>query len=90
MDLKPLTLSAGYPTQHAPESSLTRAVYFAGSEHEAAVYPRGDLEPGATIEGPAIIEQLDSTTVLWPGQRLDVDRHAQLILGPLQPGGAAS
>ena len=90
MDLKPLTLSAGYPTQHAPESRRTRAVYFAGSEHESAVYPRGDLEPGATIEGPAIIEQLDSTTVLWPGQRLDVDRHAQLVLGPLQFGGAAS
>ncbi len=32
-----------------------------------------DLPAGARIEGPAIIDQLDSTTVVPPGWRAEVD-----------------
>ena len=33
-----------------------------------------------TIVGPAVIEQLDSTTLLFPGDRATVDPHLNLIV----------
>lgn len=39
---------------------------------ETAVWRRADLVPGQTIEGPAIVTQRDSTTVVLSGQRLTV------------------
>jgi N-methylhydantoinase A len=46
-----------------------RDVYFEAEDGfvETPVYDRALLEPGMTISGPAIIEQLDSTTVVGPG-----------------------
>ena len=46
------------------------------------VYQRATLRPGHLIEGPAVVEQLDSTTLVWPGQSMRVDRYGQLVLGP--------
>ena len=43
-----------------------------------------DFGAGAAMQGPAIIEQLDATTILWPGQKLEVDRFGQLLLGPME------
>ena len=37
---------------------------------DTPVYDRATLLPGDTIAGPAVIEQLDSTTLLFPGDRL--------------------
>jgi len=70
---------------HEPPAPVaTRRVVFAGSGHETPVCRRGEFGAGATLTGPAIIEQLDSTTVLWPGQTLAVDRFGHLILGRLE------
>jgi N-methylhydantoinase A len=44
------------------------------------VWSRDDLGPGAEIEGPAVIEQLDATTVLPPGARGLVDEHGSLLI----------
>ena len=46
---------------------------------EAAVYERTRLPAGFEITGPAIIEQLDSTTLLVPGSRARVDERFNLI-----------
>ena len=40
---------------------------------ETPIYSHDELPAGAVIEGPAIIEQLDSTTVIPPGVRAEVD-----------------
>ena len=40
---------------------------------EAPVFVRDALPAGATIEGPAVIDQLDSTTLVPPGIRAEVD-----------------
>jgi len=42
------------------------------------VYQRSALPD--TVEGPAIIEQLDCTTVLEPGNRARVDRLGNLLV----------
>ena len=44
------------------------------------VYDRALLEPGHRIEGPAIVDQLDSTTVVYPGQRARVDDYLNIII----------
>jgi N-methylhydantoinase A len=53
-------------------------VWFADGFRETPVYRRESLPAG--IEGPAIIEQLDCTTVLEPGNRLAVDRFGNLLV----------
>jgi N-methylhydantoinase A len=40
---------------------------------EAPVFDRDQLPAGATIEGPAVVEQLDSTTLVPPGVHAEVD-----------------
>ena len=47
-----------------------RLVYFdAESPATAKVYQRTDLKTGQQVVGPAIIEQLDTTTPIYPGDR---------------------
>jgi N-methylhydantoinase A len=60
----------------------TRKVFF-GKEHcmlTTAVYSRESLEPGHTISGPAIVEQLDTTTVIHPEQKAAVDDYRNIII----------
>ena len=44
------------------------------------VYDRELLAPGHRFDGPAIIDQLDSTTVVYPGQRAVVDDYLNIII----------
>ncbi|MSP52012.1 MAG: hydantoinase/oxoprolinase family protein [Alphaproteobacteria bacterium] len=48
----------------------------------ARYYDRGQIKAGDVIEGAAIIEQLDATTVLPPGSRAEADRAGNLIVYP--------
>ncbi|MGE3874605.1 MAG: hydantoinase/oxoprolinase family protein [Parvibaculaceae bacterium] len=44
------------------------------------VFDRAALLPGDVIEGPAVIEQLDSTTVVPPGLKAEVDDYLTIIM----------
>jgi N-methylhydantoinase A len=57
-----------------------RDVYFDGGFVPTAVYDRQELGSGDVVTGPAIIEQLDSTTVVWPDQTARVDPYRNLVL----------
>ena len=57
-----------------------RKATFDGRLLDCPVYQREGLEVGATIAGPAIIDQLDCTTVLPPGQSARVDDYKNLII----------
>ena len=58
-----------------PTPSMRRLAYFEGPDSwvETPVYSRGDLGSGVVFEGPVIIEQYDSTTVVYPGWVVSVD-----------------
>jgi N-methylhydantoinase A len=60
----------------------SRPVYFAEAAGfvECPVYDRSLLATGAVIEGPAVIEEPDSTTVLHPGYRGEVDGFGNLLV----------
>jgi N-methylhydantoinase A len=65
----------------APAPRSYRAVYFADADPvHCPVYSRRDLRPGMTLQGPSIIDQLDTTTVLFPGDRLTVDGADNLLI----------
>ena len=44
------------------------------------MYDRAKLRHGATFEGPAVVEQWDSTTVVPPGARVTVDEYLNLVI----------
>jgi N-methylhydantoinase A len=53
----------------------TRPVSFPGAGYlETHILRREELPPGFAAEGPLIVEEVSSTTVVHPGQRLAVDR----------------
>lgn len=52
----------------------------AGGFTDTPIYDRAALRPGNEISGPAIIDQLDTTTVVPPGMTARVDPHLTLIL----------
>ena len=66
----------------APKS--TRKAYFpeARGYVDTPVYDRYALQPGAAFQGPAIIEERESTTVAGPGAMLRVDDRLTLIVEP--------
>ena len=55
-------------------------VYFGGEWVETPVHDRGGLRPGDKVEGPAIVVQDDTTTVIEPGYRGDVDRFGNILI----------
>ena len=69
-----------------PDLSLDRArrgerpVWFDGGWRDATIWSRLDLPIGATVEGPAVLEQPDATTVLDPGLAARVDGLGNLII----------
>jgi N-methylhydantoinase A len=57
-----------------------RRARFDGRDLECPAYQRERLDVGLTVAGPAILDQLDCTTVLYPGQTARVDEWKNLIV----------
>lgn len=55
-------------------------VLFDGESSATPLYRRDGLAPGAVLEGPFIVTQLDTTTLVAPGWRASVDPAGNLIL----------
>ncbi|MFD1378770.1 hydantoinase/oxoprolinase family protein [Fodinicurvata halophila] len=76
------------PTPQAPENASQRPepverrpVWFEADEADSTpIYRRVDLAPGCRIEGPAVIDQFDATTLVYPGDVARVDESLSLIL----------
>lgn len=59
----------------------SRPVYFPeGGFRDVPVYDREQLATGMSFNGPAIVEERESTAVIWPGDRARVDAHLALIV----------
>jgi N-methylhydantoinase A len=68
------------PTGVTPEPIGRRRVWFEGSGLDTPVYKRDDLPCGFSFQGPAIIEQVDATTVVPPGAGAEVDKYLNIII----------
>jgi len=56
--------------------------YSGGDWHEAKIYDRTKLHPGIELPGPAIVSEMDSTTVVLPGFTAKVDSVGNLLINP--------
>ncbi|GBD11503.1 Acetophenone carboxylase gamma subunit [bacterium HR23] len=69
------------PFPAPPETVLDRRpVAFGGRWLETPIYGRERLRPGHTFDGPAVIVQMDATTVVPPGWRARVDGYGNLVV----------
>ena len=68
----------------APEPAAVRPVYLerASGAADCSIYRRADLLAGHRIEGPAIITQRDSTTVVLAGQTAEVGALGVIRIRP--------
>ena len=72
---------AAEPSNARPgDPSGRRPAWFGGGFVDAPFYRRTRLPAGARLEGPAIIEESGSTTVVPPGARGAVDPAGNLVL----------
>jgi N-methylhydantoinase A len=76
--IQPCTRSSLDGVQRAQTS--TRQVYFDTAFFSTPIYARTKLQPGDCIDGPAIVEEFGSTTVIYPELRARVDDYANLLL----------
>jgi N-methylhydantoinase A len=63
-----------------PEPKSSRAVYFGTEFLDTPVFDRASLPPAGRVNGPAVVEEFGSTTVVFPGQYVEVDPHGILVI----------
>jgi N-methylhydantoinase A len=64
------------------------AVHLDGTPARATVYDRGRLLAGNVVTGPAIITEMDSTTLVLGGHAATVDASGSLLIRPTATEGA--
>ena len=75
-------VSGERPVPHAPPPAAVCPAFFGRTRgwRDTAFHDRAALAVGAGIEGPAIVTQADTTTVVYPGHRADVDATRNLVI----------
>jgi len=64
----------------AEKSDESRLVWFTDGQMQSQVHQREDLNTGHTLEGPAIIQEKEATTLVEKGWCLRVDRFGNLVI----------
>lgn len=80
IDLASLIDPAGRARRLEDALSERRSVWFDGEWRDTPIYSREKLPMDAAIEGPAILEQLDTTIVIEPGDRGTTDDDGNIII----------
>jgi N-methylhydantoinase A len=64
----------------AAGAGASRPVYFesAGGMVDTAIYARAALAPGFKADGPAVIEEYGSTTIIWPGDSFEIGAMGEI------------
>jgi N-methylhydantoinase A len=79
---KPVLSADAIVSRGDASENESRPVYFeeGGGLVDTPVHQRGDLLEGQPVQGPAIVEQLDATTVIWPGMSAVRDKLGNLVI----------
>lgn len=56
--------------------------YYEEEWHDAVIYEREKLGVGSVIPGPAIVQEMDSTTLILPAHAATVDKVGNLLINP--------
>lgn len=78
---KPMLPPARERTNSAKlEPTGQRPIFHSGRPHVASVFSRDDIRDGDRVEGPAVIEQADTTTIVTPGFAARCDGAGNLLI----------
>ncbi len=80
VDLSRLIEPAGRKASLEEAMMTTRPVRFDDGFHDTPVYWRDHLPAGFSLEGPAIIQQMDTTVLVEPGDQADGDPVGNIIV----------
>ena len=58
------------------------SLYYAGRDWPAKLYDRGKLNAGDRVSGPAVVTEMDSTTLILPEHAAEVDAVGNLLIRP--------
>ncbi len=58
--------------------------YYDGQWHDGAIYDRSKLHTKLVVVGPAIVSEMDSTTVVLPGYAASIDTVGNLLINPVK------
>ncbi|MCO1654296.1 hydantoinase/oxoprolinase family protein [Pseudonocardia humida] len=67
-----------------PEPVDRHPIHVAGESVEAAIYDRTTLRAGHVVTGPAIVTEMDSTTLVLPGHAATVHPSGALLINPVE------
>ena len=76
-------LEEGGPDASAAQTGTT-PVWIDGAHVDAALYERSLLRAGNVVTGPAIVVEMDSTTLVLPGHAATVHASGSLLIRPLE------
>ncbi|MBK5244203.1 MAG: hydantoinase/oxoprolinase family protein [Eubacteriaceae bacterium] len=77
-ELKKLDILSNDPNDAIKE--VRKVVFEEVGEIDTKVYLRDKLSPEMVIDGPAIIEEVTTSTVVYPGMQLSVDAYGNLLI----------
>jgi N-methylhydantoinase A len=63
-----------------PDPRSRRPVWFDGEAHDTPIFERDDLPAGFKLQGPAVVEQFDSTVVIPPRTSAVVDTFLNILI----------
>ena len=71
------------PSTGDPSPTSSSQVYVGGASVEADVFDRGTLRAGDVVVGPAIVTEMDSTTLVLPDHVATVHASGSLLITPV-------
>lgn len=80
---RPSVAAVTLPASEGPPTPVdTHPVHVSGGSVDAAVYDRTTLRAGDVVTGPAIVVEMDSTTLVLPGHTATVHPSGSLLITP--------
>ena len=78
----PTVKEDAYAGEDAASAIIGKRVVYAsnGEACDFALYDREKLRNGNVVFGPAIVEQMDSTTVIFANQKATVDKYLNMMI----------
>ncbi len=80
LDLSALLDPAARKSSLDQAQTGARPVFFDGTWHDTPIYRREHLPAAFALTGPAILDQMDTTVLIEPGDRAQADRDGNLII----------
>jgi N-methylhydantoinase A len=82
---RPSVAAVTLPLSEGPPTPIdTHPIHVSGSTVDAHVYDRATLRAGDVISGPAIVVEMDSTTLVLPDHAATVHESGSLLINPVR------